>query len=132
MVKAVHVFLVVVLFILFLFFINKKSEKFDTYYQHDAGASEILDLTLDNDLSSTLKYNWSKRDKFGNNIYDHVYAGETFTRNFPTVFPTDYDTKFTTLDSYSITNESARKMLEPQTYTRFNGQNIFLQQKNTW
>lgn len=138
MLKFSHVFCVIVIFIVFLFylsFVDKvavDSEKFDTYYQHDAGAVDIMDSKLDQNFASELKYNWNKKDKFGYNVYDKLYDKDVFYRNRAAAYPYDYDLKFTTRPLYDLSHAAAVDMVEPQTYTTFRDNVITLQQKNKW
>lgn len=139
-----YIAVVVLILILFIYmglpYIKKAhGENFDTYYNHDIGAQEVYEKQNDNDFSSELntkdlkkisltdaglkaKYDWSKKDLNGYNVYDKYYEnveranyGDSF--GLPGVTESDshgYDSKFNKAEyaNYRISDMESQTPIE--------------------
>ena len=122
------------LIIVLLLVLLSRSESFDTYYNHDIGANEVLEMdgipTTDNPLydayrddpvrllsvpDATLesKYFWNSRDHNGLKLYDKYYEKLVKDEEYPaTSYALEineddkYDTKFDILDLNPITSNN--------------------------
>jgi len=120
MIQYYHVVFAIIIVILFMFLVAKSdicknmTEQFDTYWNHDMGANTVYNTNWDKDsladkdnvtlkpmaeTSLETKYNWSKTDPLGLNIYDKQYENDVYDK-----YKTDneylrdvglYDTRFT-------------------------------------
>ncbi len=91
--------------ILILLVINFSSEHFDTYYNHTMGAHGVYEKDKPISVKDSMlkeKYEWSAKDKGGENVYDKYYNEEVLQKNDEydptrvdlTGFDDSYDTKF--------------------------------------
>ena|SRR5271170_5341232 len=147
--NLIYVCLIVSLIILMIYFNNQSNneEQFDTYRNHDYGAYDEYKskdnncLTVD-EAALKSKYIWSERDKAGYTVYDQYYNADTLQKSLTSdyeygyrdVNPDDdnvYDSKFSTLNNENeLSRYKYQDMVDPNIIgTSFNGQNIYLAQK---
>ena len=96
--------LLVVLFIMIVLCLVR-SEDFDTYYNHTMGAHAVYEKGEPISVKDSMlkeKYEWSAKDKQGENVYDKYYNEEVLQKNDEydptrvdlTGFGDSYDTRF--------------------------------------
>ena len=133
MVTYVHVAFIILIVMLLLFYFTQnplcdlgldgnvagdEAEHFDTYHNHDMGSHSVYEeypelfgqsITVD-DARIKSKYEWSKRDASGMNVYDVMYEGEAQERNLSHQLDPEqqkpnteeiYDLKFSTVEGGS-------------------------------
>lgn len=109
---------IVIIIVIFLLYLNK-TEYFDTYFNHDIGAAEILNKPV-KQASEWAKYHWNDRDRDGYSIYDKYYTRLMDEKNQNSIY--DYN-------NYS--KQDIENFADPKpVYTTFRGEKIFLSQKN--
>lgn len=151
------IIILIIILILYLIFIHNKyttvkTENYDVYRNHDMGSydvyksgflnqyKEIKDAVKDGVKETALiaKYDWNQKDVLGNTVYDRYY--EAFLREKESEEFTEraadydldniYDTKFSLLDNETeLSTYSKNEMVDTPVETTFNGEKIYLSQK---
>ena len=117
--------LVMVVFLIISYYIGQNQEYFDTYFNHDIGASDVIEQETGlpspvNSSAMRTKYHWNDRDKQGLSIYDKYYEGELIKKS------TTPDPGF---NSFNFKDYMDNRDPEP-VFTNFMGEEIHLSQKN--
>lgn len=140
---GIEIFLGICLVLIFLLIYNNQ-ENFDTYRNHDFGAYYVYKnsnakingspiKTVDQ-AALKAKYDWSQRDRLGNNVYDKMYDNsiqqKTWDYGYKNIGMDAHDTKFSTLGENQMATYKISDMLDPNSvYIKIRDQTITLAQK---
>ena len=74
-----------IIFLLIIFWVSKRGEHFDTYFNHDMGSYDVYKNTYPTkpksleDANLYAKYAWEEKDRDGRTVYDKYYEKYNFT-----------------------------------------------------